>query len=63
MTAFDLFDEPEGATPLDPDDAKGLIPTWVATRSDLNAAEQANIAKALTWASTSQRCGSTIGSS
>ncbi|MDO9108951.1 MAG: mobile mystery protein B [Coriobacteriia bacterium] len=58
MTAFDLFDEPEGATPLDPDDAKGLIPTWVATQGDLNAAEQANIATALTWASTSARMGS-----
>ena len=55
MTALGLFDEPEGATPLDPDDAKGLIPTWVATRGDLNAAEQANIAKAVTWASTSRR--------
>lgn len=58
MTVLDLFDGPEGATPLDSDDAKGLIPTWVATRGDLNAAEQANIAKALTWASTSQRMGS-----
>ena len=58
MTPLDLFDEPAGATPLDPDDAKGLIPTWVATRGDLNAAEQANIAKALTWASTSQAMGS-----
>ena len=46
-----LFDEPEGATPLGPDDAEGLIPTWVATRGDLNVAEQENIAEAVAWAS------------
>ncbi len=49
----DLFREPEGATPLTPDEAKGLIPTWVATRADLNAVEQENILRALAWASTS----------
>jgi hypothetical protein len=54
----DLFPEPEGATPLSPEDSKGLIPTWVATRADLNAAEQENIANALGWASTSRRMGS-----
>ncbi|MDP3711417.1 MAG: mobile mystery protein B [Mycobacteriales bacterium] len=36
-----------GATPLDPDDAAGLALTWVATRADLDAAEQANILAAL----------------
>lgn len=36
MTVSSLFEEPPGATPIDPDDAKGLIPTWVATRADLN---------------------------
>lgn len=51
MSASDLFDEPAGATPIDPDDAAGLIPTWVATRADLNNVEQANISKAITWAS------------
>jgi Fic-DOC domain mobile mystery protein B len=51
VTPLGLFDNPAGATPLDPDDVKGLIPTWVATRGDLNAAEQLNIAKAVTWAS------------
>ncbi|MGB4580692.1 MAG: mobile mystery protein B [Coriobacteriia bacterium] len=54
----DLFQEPEGATPLGPDDAKGLIPTWVATQADLNAVEQENIAKAIAWASTSPRMSS-----
>ena len=44
-----IFDGPEGSTPLDPDATKGLIPTWIATRGDLNAAERDNIAKATTW--------------
>jgi len=51
VTPSDLFEEPAGATPIDPDDATGLIPTWVATRADLNGAEQENIAKAIAWAS------------
>jgi|SRR5947209_6290044 len=34
---------PPGSTPLEPDDLVGLIPTWVATRGDLNEAEQKNI--------------------
>jgi Fic-DOC domain mobile mystery protein B len=51
VTTSGLFDEPAGATPIDPDDAKGLIPTWVATRGDLNNAEQENIAKAIAWTS------------
>lgn len=40
----------DGATPLDPDECAGLIPDWVATRSDLNLAEQANIEQGLRWA-------------
>ncbi len=40
------FTWPEGATPIDPDEATGLIPTWVATQSDLNAVEQDNVLKA-----------------
>lgn len=38
---------PDGATPLDPDEISGLRLSWVATREDLNAAEQTNIARAL----------------
>jgi Fic-DOC domain mobile mystery protein B len=41
--------EPEGATPLDPDDAEGLLPGHISTRAELNAWEQANIAKAFDW--------------
>ena len=42
-------DLPDGATPLDPDEAAELIPTWIATKGALNEAEQANIATAVVW--------------
>ncbi|MCZ6461288.1 MAG: mobile mystery protein B [Actinobacteria bacterium] len=42
-------EDPNGVTPLDPDEAEGLIPTWVATRGALNEAEQANIGTAVAW--------------
>lgn len=48
----DLFTaDDDGATPLDPDECTGLIPDWVATRSDLNLVEQVNIGKGVRWAS------------
>lgn len=34
---------PDGSTPLGPDEIDGLIPSWIATRGDLNTAEQQNI--------------------
>lgn len=40
----DLFDTPDDATPLEPEEREGLIPTWIAFRHELNEAEQANIA-------------------
>jgi Fic-DOC domain mobile mystery protein B len=40
----------DGQTPIDAAEALGLIPSWVATRGDLDRAEQAAIAKALVWA-------------
>lgn len=40
---------PDGATPFSDQDFKGLIPTFVATRADLNLVEQAGIAAARTW--------------
>jgi len=42
--------EPVGNTPLDPDEAKGLIPTHIATLDELNEWEQANIVDAERWA-------------
>lgn len=38
-----------GETPLSDDDLAGLIPTWVATRADMNAAEQEGILAASRW--------------
>jgi Fic-DOC domain mobile mystery protein B len=39
----------KGQTPLDPDEARGLIPSWIATRSDLNVAEEENVTAGLAW--------------
>jgi Fic-DOC domain mobile mystery protein B len=39
-----------GATPIDPDEAAGLIPKHIVTQADLNAWEEANIVIADTWA-------------
>lgn len=45
---------PEGATPLDADEAAGLKP-GLTTRGELNAFEQANIAQGFTWARKSRK--------
>ena len=39
-----------GATPLDPDEAAGLVPKHITHQGDLNAWEQANIFQANRWA-------------
>jgi Fic-DOC domain mobile mystery protein B len=46
----DLFGNADGATPLDPDERDGLIPTSIATRGELNEAEEISVAKAAAWA-------------
>jgi Fic-DOC domain mobile mystery protein B len=46
----DLFREPHNATALTPEEMRGLIPAHVAYRSELNEAEQENIARAQDWA-------------
>ena len=38
-----LFDEPDAATPLEPEERGGLLQTWITYRSELNKAEQDNI--------------------
>lgn len=43
------MDEPESATPLDPDEAAGLRLDSIQTRSDLDRVEQANIVDGLRW--------------
>jgi Fic-DOC domain mobile mystery protein B len=46
----DLFHQPDDATPLTPEEMRELIPAHIAFRSDLNEAEQENIARAQDWA-------------
>lgn len=46
----DLFDEPDDATPLEPEEREGLLQTWVTYRSELNEAEQTNITAGAAWA-------------
>ena len=46
-----IIDEPDGATPLDPDDMEGLKHAHVTTRDQLNELEQANILAGQMWAS------------
>jgi Fic-DOC domain mobile mystery protein B len=43
-------DEPEGATPLDEEDLRGLLRTDIALRHELNLAEAQNIASGQLWA-------------
>lgn len=45
------FEDPEGATPLDPDEMAGLKFSHVTTRRELDELEQANIEQGLAWLS------------
>lgn len=44
------FTYPSGATPIDPDEAMGLIPVHITNQNELNEWEQANILDAEQWA-------------
>lgn len=46
-----IFEEPEGATPLDPDEINGLKFDHITTRGELDELEQANITEGLRWLS------------
>jgi Fic-DOC domain mobile mystery protein B len=46
----DVFEEPDSATPLTPEEMRELIPAHIAYRRELNEAEQENIARAEEWA-------------
>jgi len=46
----DLFEEPDTATPLTPEERDALIPADISYRHELNAAEQENIYRAQGWA-------------
>ncbi len=43
-------DLPPRATPIDPDEAAGLIPDHITTRGELDELEEANIHEGLGWA-------------
>ncbi len=43
------FNHAEDATPLDPNETEGLIPTHITTRAELDRWEQDNINEALAW--------------
>jgi Fic-DOC domain mobile mystery protein B len=45
----DLFDVEDGQTELTPEEKKGLKPTYITYRAELNEAEQANIVQAQRW--------------
>ncbi len=51
----DLFEQPDDATPLTPEEQRKLIPAYIAYRRELNEAEQENIARAQDWALKSRR--------
>ena len=45
-----IYDYPPGATPLDPDEAAGLIPRHITQHAQLNEWEMANILEGERWA-------------
>lgn len=50
MAEFELNEgAPEGATPIDPEDAEGLLDGTVRTKADLNEQEALNISAAIIW--------------
>lgn len=51
----DLFEEPDNATPLAPEERDALIPAHITYRRELNEAEQENIYRAQNWALATRR--------
>ena len=49
------FEFSPGATPLDPNEAMGLIPNYISTQGELNILEQENILQARTWLGSNQK--------
>ena len=49
------LDYPPGATPLDPDEAAGLIPSHITTHGQLNEWELVNIVEGERWAFSRRR--------
>lgn len=50
-----LFDADDASTPLTPDEKKGLIPSYITLRRELNEAEQLNITAGEEWAFSRKR--------
>ena len=46
----DLFEEPDNASPLTPEERDALIPAHITYRRELNEAEQENVYRAQDWA-------------
>ena len=46
-----LEEQPDGATPISPEEREGLIPSHITRRQELNELEQQNIVEAAIWAS------------
>lgn len=46
---------PPGATPLNPNEIAGLVPTYISTQRELNAVEQDNIMRGEQWAFSRRR--------
>jgi Fic-DOC domain mobile mystery protein B len=46
---MNIFDEPNGATPLGPDETIGLLMDHIETRDELNELENTNILQGLNW--------------
>jgi len=44
-----IINEPEGATPLDPDEMEGLLYSHITSRGELDELEQANIVEGMQW--------------
>ena len=51
----ELIHQPDGATPLSPEDLEGLIPGHIRTRRELDEWENRNVLKARTWAMSRRR--------
>lgn len=52
---YDPSDDPEGATPLEPDELDGLKFDHITTRGELDELEQANIQSGLLWLERSRK--------
>jgi Fic-DOC domain mobile mystery protein B len=50
-----LFEQDDAATPLEPEEREGLIPSYITLRRELNEAEQRNISEAQRWAFSRRR--------